>query len=117
MLKSIFMTKKILLLAIICLCALVHVHAATYYIQIGNLQYSVNTETLEATVTDAVSGISGDLVIPASIEADSDGVMRTYTVTAIGSSAFEDCTSLTSVTISNSVTSIGSSAFYGCTNL
>lgn len=104
------------MLAIICLCALVHVHAATYYVQIGDLQYSVNTETLEATVTNAGSG-SGDLVIPASIEADSDGVMRTYTVTAIGSSAFEDCTSLTSVTISNSVTSIGSSAFYGCTNL
>ena len=34
-------------------------------------------------------------------------------VTSIGSSAFSNCACLTSVTIPNSVTSIGSSAFYG----
>ena len=38
-------------------------------------------------------------------------------VKSIGSSAFENCTSLASVTIPNSVTSIGSSAFSGCSNL
>ena len=38
-------------------------------------------------------------------------------VTSIGYSAFENCTSLTSITIPNSVTSIGGSAFYGCTSL
>ena len=38
-------------------------------------------------------------------------------VTRIGVSAFEDCTSLTSITIPNGVTSIGRMAFYGCTNL
>ena len=38
-------------------------------------------------------------------------------VTSIGSSAFEDCDSLTSVTIGDSVTSIGSSAFYSCDSL
>ncbi|MBQ5825691.1 MAG: leucine-rich repeat protein, partial [Clostridia bacterium] len=38
-------------------------------------------------------------------------------VTSIGSSAFYNCTSLTSVTIGNSVTSIGDYAFYGCTSL
>ena len=38
-------------------------------------------------------------------------------VTSIGSSAFDDCTSLTSVTIPDSVTSIGDDAFYDCTSL
>ena len=35
-------------------------------------------------------------------------------VTRIGRSAFEDCSSLTSVTIPNSVTTIGWDAFSGC---
>ena len=38
-------------------------------------------------------------------------------VASIGSSAFRNCTGLTSVTISNSVTSIGGYAFYGCSGL
>lgn len=38
-------------------------------------------------------------------------------MTAIGSSAFYDCVSLTSITIPNNVTEIDNSAFYGCTNL
>ncbi len=38
-------------------------------------------------------------------------------VTTIVNYAFEDCESLTTITIGNSVTSIGSYAFYDCTNL
>ena len=38
-------------------------------------------------------------------------------VTSIGSSAFEDCSGLTSVTIPDSVTSIGYHAFYNCSGL
>ncbi|MEI6796197.1 MAG: leucine-rich repeat protein, partial [Methanomassiliicoccales archaeon] len=40
-----------------------------------------------------------------------------YSVVAIGSNAFKNCTSLTSVTIPNSVTSIGNYAFRECTSL
>ena len=38
-------------------------------------------------------------------------------VTSIGYYAFQDCSSLTSITIPSSVTSIGGSAFSGCTSL
>ena len=38
-------------------------------------------------------------------------------LTSISASAFRGCSSLTSVTISNSVTSIGGSAFYNCSSL
>ena len=59
------------------------------------------------------SYISGDIVIPQKVFHTS----RTYTVTSIGESAFENCSGLTSVTIPNSVTTIGDGAFSLCSSL
>ena len=62
---------------------------------------------------DYESIYSGDIVIPESVTYN--GI--TYSVTSIGESAFQDCSSLTSITIPNSVTSIGDYAFSGCSGL
>ena len=56
---------------------------------------------------------AGSLVIPASVE--HGGV--TYSVTAIGESAFEECIGMTRVVVPEGVTSIGGFAFYLCSSL
>ena len=53
---------------------------------------------------------SGNVVIPTTVTYSG----KTYPVTSIGSSAFSDCSGLTSVTIPNSVTTIGDGAFWNC---
>jgi hypothetical protein len=67
----------------------------------------------EAEKTCSVRSIStsteGPVVIPEEING--------YRVIGINSSAFEDCSGLTSVTIGNSVTSIGNNAFEDCSGL
>ena len=80
------------------------------------LTYSINDDGVSVTVTGHVDGTNatGELIIPATKTID--GV--TYTVTAIGQSAFNGCTSLTgSLTIPNSVTTIGDGAFLQCGGL
>ena len=54
-----------------------------------------------------------ELVIPEFYEYEGEY----YRITSIGSSAFEDCTSLTSVNLPNSVTDIRNNAFFNCTSL
>ena len=54
-----------------------------------------------------------DLIIPNYIKINN----ISYRVTSIGSWAFDNCSSLTSITIPEGVTSIGDYAFWGCTSL
>ena len=76
------------------------------------LQYSYNDEDLTATVSD-YTGTATELVIPAEVTHED----KTYKVTAIGAYAFQENSTLTSVTIPEGVTGIGDYAFSACTSL
>ena len=103
--------KKLLFLSILMLLPML---ASADPVEIGSIYYNLIEETKEAEVSPGPNNYNiVDLTIPESIEYE--GI--TYSVTAIGESAFYYCTGLKSVTIPNSVATIGESAFDGCNNL
>jgi len=73
------------------------------------------------TAYASIDGVLFDKDIRTLIQYPAGKYQRTYiipsSVTKIGSWAFEDCTSLTSVTIPSSVTEIGDGVFVGCSSL
>ena len=95
-------------LTLIALCWTMAIQAQTA--TVDGINYRFYSSAKRAIVTGIT--ISGDIVIPEKITVD--GVE--YSVTSIGSGAFQDCKAITSVTMP-SVTSIGSQAFSGCSNL
>ena len=80
--------------------------------EVDGIYYKVG-ENNTVSVTSGDVKYSDDVVIPNKVTYKN----KTYSVTSIGSSAFEDCSGLTSVTIPNSVTSIGNYAFCNCSVL
>ena len=99
---------------------------------VGDLVYEITADG-EVKVADTVSeDISGEVVIPATVEGYSVTSIGDYAfyechsvtsvtlpegLKSIGIYAFSECYGLTSVTIPNGVTIIGGVAFGGCTNL
>ena len=81
--------------------------------QYSTLTFISNGDGTAQVKANSSNKPTGDLVIPKKVSID--GVI--HSVTSIGSYAFRNCSSLTSIEIPSSVTSIGERAFYGCSSL
>ncbi|MFP6905789.1 MAG: hypothetical protein VCG02_11270, partial [Verrucomicrobiota bacterium] len=78
-----------------CICTAWPLYAA----DTNDLTWAVNGDGVTVTITDCETSASGELAIPATLEGKG--------VTAIGNSAFRDCTSLVHIAIPDGVTSFG----------
>ena len=90
--------------------------AKSYDFKYGDLYYKI-TSTNTVKVTRKNDKFHYNKLSSISIPSTVTHKKITYNVTRIGWQAFEDCSSLTSITIPNSVTSIGDGAFRGCNSL
>lgn len=117
------MKQKVLILfaALLALSQSVWAYDFSYTYQGNTLYYTISGSNVIVTYPASYSNDhyygytkpSGDLVIPSTVTHDE----VTYSVTSIGSWAFDRCSDLTSVTIPDGVTSIGSNAFQYCSGL
>ena len=85
-------------------------------VEIDGLYYNLDASAKTAEVTSQIATypywetILTTVNIPSAVKFDD----VTYTVTSIGQRAFEDCESLTTVTLQDGITSIGDQAFDQC---
>ena len=83
-----------------------------YEFEDKGIRYKIGENNMFSVVSRDAK-YSGDVVIPSQVSYNGSN----YDVTTIGSSAFEGCVDMTSVSIPSSVTVIGDAAFYYCTGL
>ena len=83
--------------------------------EVNGIYYIITgPNTASVTYKDTnFNSYSGNVTIPSTVTHNGN----TYTVTAIGRSAFRACSDLTGVSIPSTVTMIDYSAFYNCTSL
>ena len=87
--------------------------SAQEYFESDGIVYGITSEQTVEVLSNYYlhnTPYSGSIVIPQIVE--DNGV--TYTVTALAESAFESCTTVTSLTLPATIRSIGSHCFYNC---
>ena len=107
----------------------------TVDVTIDNITYSLDPNTLQATVTSSAEGLSGDVTIPPTVtyegykftvkeifwgafsQKDITSITFPTTLTAIHGWSFTGCNSLTEVTLPEGITEIEGGTFGWCANL
>ena len=106
--------KQLYCFSLLLLALLLPATASAYDFMVGGIYYNIIGNEVSVTYKNTnFNSYSGAITIPKTVSYNG----MTYTVTAIGGSAFADCTGLTRVNIPNTVTSIGNYTFKGCSAL
>ena len=104
-----------LICRLVCVLLFAFVTTAAYALEftVDDAVYSVNAGGQSVTLKTLSTSYEGVFDIPASVVNGG----KTYTVTAIGSYAFYQCTSLTRASVPETVVEMGPSSFQDCSNL
>ena len=89
--------------------------AQAYDFMVDGLYYrKTSSNTVEVTYKDEnYNSYSGGIIIPRTITVGG----TTYSVTAVGNSAFRNCSNLSDVTLNSNIKTIGTFAFRSCTKM
>ena len=98
--------------AVLALCTVAFADDSEAYVTVDKLEYTLD-ETAGTANVIGYDGKPTDIDIPGSILVEG----KEYTVTSIGYGAFNNMSTLISVTMPSSITALGGSAFFKCTAL